>query len=282
MNATTAPASAPPTSSSELHLPTLAAIGVLAYLIANVAHELVGHGGACLLAGGRPLRFSSAWLESDTSAMTPWGVRFEAAAGTLMNLLLGALAYAALPFTRRVSAHAYAFTWLLLAANLFPAGGYLMVSPLAGFGDWSAFVSGLEPRLAWKLSLTLVGVAASFGTLLLVARTLEPFLGRAAALRRPRARRLCWTPYLVAGAFLFPLSAALNPLGPKYVLTTLLAHLGGSAWLPWSAEWVRGPRPESLEPPLGLPPHRGWLAAGALGALALVLVLGPGVRLGAE
>lgn len=267
---------------SRLHLPTIAAIGVLAYLSANVAHELVGHGGACLLVGGRPLAFSSAWLESDTSGVAPWGVRFEAASGTLANFALGLFMLALMPAAKRRSPHLLAFVWLSLAANLLPAAGYMMVSPLAGFGDWAAFVRGLGSPLPWKLGLTLAGVALSFAALFAVVRQVEPFLGRDPSSRRPRARRLCWVPYLAAGALVFPLSAALNPHGPVYVLTTLAAHLGGSAWLAWAPEWVRGPRPDTPEPPLGVAAHRGWIAAGLAAALFCILVLGPGVTLAAR
>lgn len=270
---------APSPESSRLHLPTIAAIGVAAYLLANVAHELIGHGGACLLAGGRPTAFSSAWLQSDTTGLSPWALRFEAAGGTLTNFALGLLLMALAPWARRRSPHLLAFVWLGLAANLLPAAGYMMVSPLAGFGDWRAFVDGLQPLLAWKLGVTVLGLLLSCASLFAVVRHVEPFLGRDVAQRKPRARRLCWVPYLCAGAVVFPLSAAQNPLGARFVLTTLLAHLGGSAWLVWAPEWVRGPRTQSVEPPLGVPAHRGWLAAGLLAALFCIFVLGPGVEL---
>ncbi len=270
---------APTSESSRLHLPTIAAIGVSAYLLANVAHELVGHGGACLLAGGRPTAFSSAWLQSDTTGMSPWGLRFEAAGGTLMNFALGLLLMALAPVARRRSPHLLAFVWLGVAANLLPAAGYMMVSPLARFGDWHAFVDGLQPLLAWKLGLTALGVLLSCASLFAVVCHVEPFLGRDSAQRKSRARRLCWIPYLTAGAVVFPLAATLNPLGSRFVLTTLAAHLGGSAWLAWAPEWVRGPRAQSLELPLGVPAHRGWLAVGLLAALFCIFVLGPGVTL---
>src|SRR5215813_2999135 len=38
---------------------TIAAIAVIAYCLANVVHEAVGHGIACVLAGGHALRLDS-------------------------------------------------------------------------------------------------------------------------------------------------------------------------------------------------------------------------------
>jgi len=35
------------------HSLTLIAIGTISYIIADIVHEVIGHGGACLLAGGK-------------------------------------------------------------------------------------------------------------------------------------------------------------------------------------------------------------------------------------
>jgi hypothetical protein len=38
---------------------TLIAIAAVAYVLANIAHEGVGHGGSCLLLGGQPVALST-------------------------------------------------------------------------------------------------------------------------------------------------------------------------------------------------------------------------------
>jgi len=42
---------------------TVGSIGILAYMLGNVLHEAVGHGGACLLSGAKPLVLSSVHFE---------------------------------------------------------------------------------------------------------------------------------------------------------------------------------------------------------------------------
>ena len=42
---------------------TVAGIAVTAYILASVLHEGVGHGGACLLAGGKVLVISTVHME---------------------------------------------------------------------------------------------------------------------------------------------------------------------------------------------------------------------------
>ncbi len=67
---------------------TVGAIGILAYMLGNVLHEGAGHGGACLLLGGKPLAISSVYFECGADS------RLVMAAGTLMNLLAAAVFFA--------------------------------------------------------------------------------------------------------------------------------------------------------------------------------------------
>lgn len=257
---------------------TILAIGMLALLLANVVHEGLGHGGVCLLVGGRPVALSSAWFEGDTAGVSAWGRRAELAGGTLANLIVGALLMALLRLWRPRSPQAFYFLWLAGIVDLFQGGGYLLTSPLLGFGDWREFVQGLEPLWAWKVGLTLLGLLLYSTSLWLGARTLVPLVAGAGADARRLARRLCWLPYLVVGGGVFSLAAAFNPYGPAFMLTSALAHLGGCAWLVWLPEWVRpgAPAQEALG---SLARRKGWLVAGALGALVCVLGLGPSVSL---
>ena len=65
---------------------TVAALGLLAYLTADVAHHFLGHGGACWLAGGQILRLSSIVLTcSVTSPLIDL-------AGPIANFLVGVIA----------------------------------------------------------------------------------------------------------------------------------------------------------------------------------------------
>lgn len=255
---------------------TVAAIGMVAYLIANVVHEGVGHGGTCLLVGGRAEAVSSAWFDGDLAAVGPWGQRAVRAGGTVANLLVGGGAALLLARLRPRGAHSYYALWLVAMANLFPGSGYLMVSPFGNFGDWKEFVKGLPHPLAWRIGLTLLGAACGLLVLRAGSRLLHPLVGSGdEKLRQRRARPLAWVPYLVAGGLVFPLAALLNPYGKGFVFSTLLAHLGGSAWLAWLPEWLKAAPGDEAPPVLGR--HRGWIAAGIAATVIVVAVLGPGI-----
>lgn len=271
-----APAAAP---SAALDLPTIAAIGMVAYLLSNLVHEGLGHGGTCWLVGGRPLGLSSAWFDGDMTGLSAWAVRAEKAGGTLANLLCGLGLLAWLRTMRRPTAQLYYFVWLAMTVNLLQAGGYLMASPLLGFGDWKDFIAGLAPRFAWQLGLTALGVLISGAALSFGVRTLAPLLGGQLAERQRRARWLCVVPYVFAGALVFSIAALFNPGGKVFILTSAAAHLGGTAWLVWLPAWVKPAKATTPAEPLALSRHRGWLLAGLLAALVCIFVLGPAIYL---
>ena len=79
-------------------LVTVAALAALAYMAADLAHEAIGHGGACWAAGGRIMRLGSAFFTCSP------GMRLIDAAGPLANLLAAGLCLLALRWCRGAGA----------------------------------------------------------------------------------------------------------------------------------------------------------------------------------
>ncbi len=268
------------TDDSRLDVATIIAIGLVVYLIKNVVHEGLGHGVVCILVGGEAQAISSAWWDGTYEGVSAWGRRWVRAGGTFANLIVALLFFVAWRNSdaNRRPTLTY-FFWLSAVANLLSGGGYMMVDPIGQFGDWQAFLQGLEPQLPWRIAIIVVGVILSLLGVALGRLAIDPYLGRDTATRKSRARFLCWTPYF-AGGLIFPISALLNPLGYGFVFTTALATLGGTAWLAWFLPFVVDkPGPRSIEPALGLRRSTPWLVAGLLSALITVFVLGPSIQL---
>jgi hypothetical protein len=95
--------------------PTLVAIAVAVYALANVAHEGLGHGGACLLAGGEP-----------RPRRRRTGRAGARGAG------------------RKLSSGRY-FLWLLMTVSLCQGTGYWLFSGLGGIGDWRVVADFVAP-----------------------------------------------------------------------------------------------------------------------------------------
>ena len=114
---------------------TILAIGIISFIIKNVIHEALGHGGTCLLVGGRPLVLSSAHFDCDTSSVSDAGIRFIAAAGTLVNFIAAYFFWLAFHSMRVKSASLRYFFWFAMSGNYFVAAGYPLFSGVIGVGD---------------------------------------------------------------------------------------------------------------------------------------------------
>ena len=265
--------------SKPIDRPTLVAIAVVAYALANLVHEGLGHGGACLLAGGRPLALSAIHFEEDPGTLDAVGQKWVAAGGTLANIVVGVLALVALRAARRAPSTWRYFLWLFMTVNLLQAAGYWLFSGLGNVGDWAAVIEGFSPHWAFRLGLAVLGGAAYWGVVLLSLRELAPFLGAGPG-RVGRAVSLTVIPYL-AGGILYVAAGIPNPVGWLLVLiSAAAASFGGTSALAWMAQLLRDetqfPPHASAPPPL--PRSLPWLAAGVVVTLLFVGVLGPGIR----
>jgi hypothetical protein len=258
---------------------TLVAIAWLAYTVANVAHEGVGHGGACLVVGGRPIALSAVHFEGDLDGLPPSARRLEAAGGTLVNFACGALCLLLLRRRGEPSPARY-FFWLLGTLSLLQAFGYWLFSGIGRIGDWTVVWDGVEPAWVWRVGLALAGAAGYWTTIVASLRLLLPFVGSGPD-RARRAVALTVVPYL-AGGLLYVAAGALNPHGARLVaISAAAASFGGASALAWMAQLLRDEKayPPTIVPGLALPAFIGWRLAGLLAAAAFVFVLGPSIRL---
>src|SRR5262249_54209746 len=150
---------------------TVAAMGLVAYALANLLHEGLGHRGACLLVGGKPLVLSSLHFDGDTEGLPRGANRLIAAGGTVVNLLVGGIALAALSRSRTLPAQVRYFFWLLAFVNLFQGTGYFLFSGVAGIGDWASVIAGWPRPWLWRL---VMAVAGRFACLVLMLFALRP------------------------------------------------------------------------------------------------------------
>jgi hypothetical protein len=259
------------------HWPTVLAIAVVVYALAKLTHEAVGHGLACELAGGDLQAVSSSWAACEKAGMGIAGRRVIEAAGTAANLAVGLAALLLVRLRTFRSGPVYAFTWLTAAVHLLVGGGYLMVDPLFGFGDWGDFLAGLEPALAWRAGASAAGAAISLGTFFALRTPLERLLGGTQRQRAQQARLLCWLPYFAAGGVVLTGAAALNSLGAAYAFTSGLATLGGTFLLVWSPLAIE--RLESPAPRYAVESSLPWLVAGGCVLAFLLAAFGPGITL---
>ena len=217
---------------------TLVAIAIVAYALANLIHEGLGHGGTCVAVGGRLSALSAIHAECDVEGQGRNAL--VTAAGTLANFFAGATAWLVLRTQKgRLTSQRY-FLWLFMTLNLLQGTGYWLFSGVANVGDWAHLVAGREPHWLYRAILAILGGAGYWGAIVLGLRTLNPLVGGGPD-RLQRARTLSLIPYL-AGGVLYVAAGAFNPVSPLLVLiSAAAASFGGASALAWMTELLQKP-----------------------------------------
>jgi hypothetical protein len=241
---------------------TLAAIAALAFVVACVAHEVVGHGGMCVVLGGHVTLLSSVYFHCSNGGPS------VDAAGPLMNLFVGAIFWSILRTERRLSAHWRLFFVFAMAFNLFWGAGYLIYSAVTGTGDCAFVLRDLALRPSWMWQCFM----GAFGVLLYQRSV------RLVAFHLPSGTPLL-TPYLVAGAV--SCLAALFFAGPTFPALREAAQesFGAAVGLLLLACRSRD-QAESQLSIVFVPRSNGWLLTSTLITITFVATLGRGFILG--
>ena len=260
-------------------LPTVLSIAVLAYMLANLVHEGLGHGGVCLALGGHATALNAIYFDYDAESVSSGAVRWIAAGGTLANLAIFA-ATAPLLRLEALSAPLRYFVWLYASLNLLQGCGYLLFSGVLGLGDWVKVFDGLASPLVLRAGLTVVGALLYFVLApRLVMAGLEPFLGRDREGRARRVARLVSAPYYLGSAAIV-LAGLLNPLDVKLVLiSAAAASFGGTSLLAWYPGTRRDAAPSTPERPIVVNRSVGWIAGAALAYPLFLATFARGIAL---
>lgn len=251
---------------------TIIAISIVAFSIANLLHEGAGHGGTCVLTGGRAQVLSSVHFECSQAS------RLIAAGGTLVNFTAGFLCWLALRLVDQTRRHLRYFLWLVMTINLLQACGYFLFSGLGNVGDWADVIRGLAPAWLWRTGLTVLGVASYPLVVWLALLELRSFLGEP-DWRRGGAKDLTIIPY-VTGGILYTVAGMFNPVGMILVgLSAAAASFGGTSGMAWMTQCLCSKfAPKIDSQPITVQRSRGWIIASVVTAAIFVGVLGHGVR----
>jgi hypothetical protein len=253
---------------------TLVALGIVAFVVAAVAHEGLGHGLATLTVGGTPVMLTTCYFSSSGSAS-----RWIPAAGGIANVVVGLLFVLALRFLGSSGPHLRYFLTLALAFNLLFAASYPAYSGIAAFGDWAAVISGLNPAWLWRVLLLVFSVISYYLSLQLIAVEMRPFCGSNAPESLARLRRITVIPFLAALAAA-GLGGALNPAGWTVIFTAALPGAAAAFGLTQMDHFSRATAIDSSVPAGAITRSARWIIAAALVLTLFVGVLGAGIKFG--
>ncbi len=142
-----------------------ATVGILAYIIADIIHEVIGHGGTCLLIGNKITLLTSAYFKS-----TPSNI-FVDIGGPIANLIFAVLTLLILNKTTKL------FTILLLIHisiyNLFWFVGTILHSSVSKNGDWTFATQELNIGKYQNYFLAITGISLYIFSTQLLSRRLR-------------------------------------------------------------------------------------------------------------
>ena len=137
----------------KLDITTIIAISAIAWIVLVISHEVIGHGGAAYLNGGKLAYFDSMWANyiPPKGGFSFWQAKLNTAGGSLLNVL--SMILAAVSFVRmknKQSWFGYGL-WIFVLYAAFQSGCYVAFSQfIYKTMDWHAFLNNLQPLWLWK------------------------------------------------------------------------------------------------------------------------------------
>jgi hypothetical protein len=274
---------------SRIDILTVASIGVFAFGLEPIVHEILGHAVVCWLTGGKVILISSTAMQTSSAS------RLVPAAGPLANIIFGLAALAllrALATQQNTNSSSRAdaaadttaaalgascatrlsltrlFLYFFAFANLFLATGYILYSGLINFGDFAAVITGLRPAWLYRAALVVIGALSYRYGIAQAARSLAQLLTPAYT---PRSSSADAPP---PPASTLPSVSTQSP-----PLTAAVTPSASAEAPPLPAAPLQSPRPQSpplIAAPISLPAarritHTACFAGGALFLLASCL-----------
>lgn len=262
-----------------LDIPTIMAIGIVVFILKNIIHEALGHGGACWLIGGKPLMLTTAHFDYDSLSVSSVGARFIAAGGFIANFIAAGFFLLLFRRSHAQSPRLRYFFWLSMSGNFFVGAGYPLFSGMVGIGDLVDVVQGYEPVWAWRILLVLSGLLLYCFGVWMSLREMVTLIGSHPAQRLKSAFTLTLFPYL-AGATVASIGSWLNPLGAFVIFTSAAASFGGSSAFAWMSQLLKNATwfPRQSDSSVSIERSVIWILAAVILAVLHIFVLGPGIH----
>jgi hypothetical protein len=148
---------------------TTAAIDLLAYASAYIAHHASGHGATCLGPGGGIISLSSVFVNCSLRGAT------IDLAGPFANLVIGRMALLAVRIATRASSSTRLFYVLMAAFNLLWFASQLVFSAVMRTDDWAWVMHQFHVVKAVRYGMIAVGALLYLLTVRVIAAHMAPF-----------------------------------------------------------------------------------------------------------
>lgn len=138
----------------EMDVLTMIAVSTVAWALADVLHEVVGHGGAAVLLGIPVRAVSTTTIFADWDQIQSMAeVRAIHVSATVLNLVTAGLALLAPRSPRVTSPATRYFLWVFATISL-----VIVTLNLVAGADWAVVIEGMEPAGLWRAGVLAAGI----------------------------------------------------------------------------------------------------------------------------
>ncbi len=255
---------------------TVIAISIVAWALAIIMHEVVGHAGVAALLGIPVRAVSSTNVDIASYQVKTIGEsRLIHIGGTFINLLSGSISLLLLRFRKKFANSVRFFLWLFTTMSFIIVLMNLISATAFGVGDWMEVIKDLNPRNVYKALIVGMGILLALPGYWLPLRVWLPDL------KGNRLTLLKVTAIPVLTVIIIQMFSALqNPSAHSSNSPVIFASLFLSIHLILWAVLVNViPVPRSKENIESIRINRSlvWLVTGIIVLLFFVFILGPGL-----
>lgn len=261
----------------EIDIFTLIAISIIAWSIANILHEVIGHAGSAALMG-IPVRAVSTttiyieWSQIKSAAE----IQIIHAAGAGLNLLSGMIALLYLRSEMIKDSATRYFLWLFSTVSFIIVTFNLISLPLIGGGDWSVIIQETNNQAMWKAIIVGVGVILTIAGYALPMRYWLPDMRG----HRKTLLNITVIPVLtmIIVQSLSLIESPFSRLPPEnnHLLASVFAYLHFVLWV-ILVNILPVPRSTRRVESISLPRSNIYLSIGLIVGVLFIGILGPGL-----
>lgn len=256
------------------------AIAALAFSLTQFIHEGT-HALACIAVGSTLEEFSALHVACQSEADVQ--SKLVSALASLVNILVGFVAFVALRRSDQRSTGHFLFLWLFMLMNWLLGTGYWMFSGIANIGDWANVIDGWSPAIFWRIFMALLGAGTFLYFVWLSLHQLGSVIGSGTPQDQiSRAIKVGLIAYC-ASVVVILLAGTFNPygMGGLPAIAALMLAMGGMSPLIWMMQWFRAESfAKTSSETFEMSSHWGWIITALLAIILYSVVLGRTIYFG--
>lgn len=265
-----------------INIPTLIAISIIAWILVNIFHEIVGHAGFGILSGlslkaanTTTAYFDVNW-DHEISQNGFSTYRFFLLGGVLVNFLTGLIAWLLLKFKSSINSQLNLFLWLFTSFSLVIIVMNLISVPLIGGGDLVGVIRTFDNQNLAKIIVLILGIFIMITGYLFLQRSFMPKLNGHRSIILSLTIIPILTLIIIQSLSLLKSPFAYLPPSQNHLLASVFAYFHFILWAVIVNIFPFSNKMNSIEN-ISLEKSISWIILSIILLFFFIFILGPGI-----